>query len=236
MTIGSSRRKVAFGLAAALAAPALVGRAFAEGAANQWFAVTGDDGHPVPNARVPVELSEEMEELPGAIWGGPKDASVTLVEFYDFNCPWCRAADATIRDLMRADRDLRVGLVNNPILSPASAQAAKVELAVLRTGGARTARRFSESLFARKGRIDGPLALDAARDAGLDRAAIERLADGPEIAATLRRQMRLAASMGLSATPSWVAGGAAILGYPGPKALARMVADARSCGTIACPA
>lgn len=228
---GHRRHWLALAGAAALAPGLARAR---DAAANQWFPLTGDDGRPVPNTRVAVELSEEMEDLPGLIWGGPASASVRLVEFFDFNCPWCRQADRTVATLMRDDRDLRIGLVNNPILSPHSAQAAKVELAVLRKAGARPARALGQALYAAPGRIDGPRALDAAATAGFDRAEIERIADGPEVADTLRRQMRLAASLGLSATPSWVIGGAAILGFPGETTLRRVVADMRSCGTIDC--
>ena len=227
------RGLLASGLGAAAATILRAGPARSQ-AANQWFAVTGDDGHPVPNMRVPVELSDDIEELPGAIWGGNPSAAVTLVEFYDLNCPWCRGAAKSLDELMRQDKDIRVGLVNNPILSPASAQAAKVQLAVLKTKGAAAAHGLMERLFAAPGRIDGPRALDAAVAMGLDRAETERLADGDETRGTLGRQMRLAASLGLVATPSYVVGGAAVLGWPGANSLARIVANARLCGTISC--
>jgi protein-disulfide isomerase len=189
----------------------------------------------VPNGRAPVELTQELEDLPGVIWGGggPSPA-VTLVEFFDYNCPWCHQTAAVLSELMTANRDVRVGLVNNAILSPTSAQAAKVELAVLELRGAKATHDLHQALFALTGRVDGPRALDVAAGLGGDRAEIERVANGPEIAAILKRQMGLAASLGLVATPSFVVGGAAVLGYPGPKALARIVADTRRCGTIAC--
>src|SRR3712207_6207526 len=69
-------------------------------AANQWFALTGDTGQPVPNLRIPVELAEEIEDLPGAIWGGPANAAIKLVEFYDYNCPWCRSAYDQVNALL----------------------------------------------------------------------------------------------------------------------------------------
>ncbi|MDB5557992.1 MAG: dsbG, partial [Enterovirga sp.] len=135
-------RRHIFRLAGAgLAAAALpAGGALAESsAANQWFAVTSDDGKPVANLRVPVELAEEIEDLQGAVWGGPANAAIKLVEFFDYNCPWCRSAYDQVNVLLRDNRDLRIGLVNNPILSPMSAQAAKVELALLKLKGAAVA-------------------------------------------------------------------------------------------------
>lgn len=222
------------GVVGGLALAILPGSVRGQSAANQWFAVQGDDGHPVPNMRAPVELVEEIEDLAGAIWSGPVSAAVKLVEFYDYNCPWCRAADAAREALRRAEPDLRVGLVNNPILSPGSLQAAKVDLALLALKGAGASYALHRRLFATPGRIDGPRALDAAAALGHDRATVERAADGDEVRATLRRQMRLAASLGIVATPSYVVAGAVVLGFPGPKSLAAMVAKAGDCGAIAC--
>lgn len=203
-------------------------------AANQWFAVRGDEGQPVPNTRAPAELVEEIDDLQGAIWAGPKPAAVQLVEFYDYNCPWCRAADAA-RDALRKERpDLRVGLVHNPILSVGSAQAAKVDLAVLQRYGAGASYALHKKLFSRPGRIDGLRALETVAALGHDRQEIERIADSPEIGTRMRQQMRLASSLGISTTPSYVIGGAVVLGYPGPKTLARIVDSTARCGAIAC--
>jgi protein-disulfide isomerase len=226
-----SRRLLVLGTLAAAPARA----AGTDGSAsNQWFALRGDEGQPVPNLRAPGELIEDIEELQGAIWSGPASASVKLVEFYDYNCPWCRAANMARGALQRSQADLRVGLVNNPILSVASAQAAKVDLAVLRRHGAKASFALHEALFARPGRIDGPRALEMVASLGHDRAEIERLADARDTAALLRTQMSLASSLGIMATPSYVVGGAVVLGYPGPNTLKRIVANAGSCGTPIC--
>lgn len=228
------RRTMLSGLMAAVGmAAGRPSRALAQ-AANQWFAVTGDDGHPVPNMRAPIELVEDIEELPGAIWSGPPSSAVKLVEFYDYNCPWCRAAESVRDELRRTNPDLRVGIVNNPILSPGSVQAAKVDLAILKLKGAKASYELHQRLFAKPGRIDGPRALDVAAAGGFDRTELERVADGPEVREMLGRQMRLAASLGLAATPSYVIGGAALLGYPGPESLKRVVEATRRCGTIGC--
>lgn len=227
-----SRRLVVLG---SLAAATPLRAAGTEGsAANQWFALRGDEGQPVPNLRAPGELIEDIEDLRGAIWSGPSSAPVKLVEFYDYNCPWCRAANTARAALHRERADLRIGLVNNPILSVASAQAAKVDLAVLRRYGAKASFDLHERLFSRPGRIDGPRALETVAALGHDRAEIERIADSPETGATLRVQMSLASSLGISATPSYAVGGAVVLGYPGPNTLKRIVDNAGSCGTIAC--
>jgi hypothetical protein len=109
----------------------------------------------------------DLEELPGVIWGGggPSPA-VTLVEFYDYNCPWCRGAAGDIAALMKSNRDLRVGLVQNAILSPQSMQAAKVHLALLQVKGAGAAHALHDRLFATPGRIDEPVRWMLRRNSG----------------------------------------------------------------------
>jgi protein-disulfide isomerase len=202
--------------------------------AEPWFDVVDDDGRPVMNLRVPVELTDEIELLRGVIWIGSSDPEVTLIEFYDYNCPWCRKAASELRRLTKVMPGLRIGLVNNPILSPGSAQAAKVEMALVKTTGRAIAARFHEALFAMRGPIDGSRALDLAERLGFARSEIEKAAEAPDVAEALAVQMRLAASLGMAASPSFIMGGTGVLGYPGPKTLARMATTVRSCGQIVC--
>lgn len=223
-----SRRTLLAGLLAAWPAAAL---AQAEG---QWHAITGDDGRPVPNTRLPGELTSEIAGLRGVTWIGAREAGVTLHEFYDYNCPWCRKAAHDIAALVAATPDLRVGLVHNPILSPRSAQAAKVHLAVQRRAGSAAGYALYARLLGAPGAIDGPRALDAAQALGHPRAAIEAEADSPEIGEALATQMRLSANLGLAATPSYVVGTTGVLGHPGGRALARMVAAVAACDAITC--
>jgi len=86
------------------------------------------------------------------------------------------------------------------------------------------------------GGIDGPRALDAAAGLGLGlvRPELEEASRAPDVAEALITQMRLAASLGMTATPSFVMGGTGVLGYPGPRTLAQMAATVRSCGQIVC--
>ncbi len=202
--------------------------------AEPWFDVVDDAGRPVSNLRLPVELTDEIELLRGVIWIGANEPDITLVEFYDYNCPWCRKAAGDLRRLATEMPGLRIGLVNNPILSPGSAQAAKVEIAVMKTQGRAAAARFHETLFAKRGPMDGPRALDGAQSLGYARRDVEKAADEADVGEALAVQMALAASLGMTATPSFVMGGTGVLGYPGPKTLARMAATVRTCGQIVC--
>jgi len=201
---------------------------------GQRFAVTGDDGKAVANSVLPGEITGQIPGLRGVTYAGPKDAETTLYEFYDFNCPWCRKAAADVVALHETDSALRVGLVQNPILSPESAQAAKVMLAVQRKLGAAAAFGFYQTLLSKPGRIDGLGALAAATTLGVSREEIETIADSDEVRLALKSHMRMAADLGLYATPSYVLGNGGILGHPGAKSLAKMIASTRQCDRLAC--
>ena len=210
-----------------------VGRATAQ-SYGQRVAVTGDDGKSVANSILPGEITGQIPALRGVTYVGPRDAGTTLYEFFDFNCPFCRKAAADVAALHDSDAELRIGLVHNPILSPQSAQAAKVMLAVQRRLGADAAWRFYQTLLGKPGRIDGPGALVAAAALGVPQAEVEEIADSEEVRAALKSQMRMAADLGLYATPSYVLGNSGILGHPGARAMAKMIASVRRCDRLAC--
>jgi protein-disulfide isomerase len=210
-----------------------IGRAAAQ-SYGQRVAVTGDDGKAVANSMLPGEITGQIPALRGVTYVGPRDAGATLYEFFDFNCPYCRKAAADVVALHDSDAELRIGLVHNPILSPQSAQAAKVMLAVQRRLGSDAAWRFYQTLLGKPGRIDGPGALAAAAAMGIPQAEVEEIADSEEVRAALKSQMRMAADLGLYATPSYVLGNSGILGHPGARAMAKMIASVRRCDRLAC--
>lgn len=220
-------------LLGASAGLALAGPAAAQ-SYGQRVAVKGDDGRPVANSVLPGEITGQIPALRGVTYAGPKDAETTLYEFFDFNCPWCRKAAADVIALHETDPALRIGLVENPILSPESAQAAKVMLAVQRKLGSQAAFDFYRTLLGKPGRIDGPGALAAATALGVPQAEIEEIADSDEVRLALKSHMRMAADLGLYATPSYVLGNAGILGHPGATSMAKMIASTRRCDRLAC--
>ncbi|MER2265032.1 DsbA family protein [Methylobacterium oxalidis] len=209
------------------------GRAAAQ-SYGQSYNATNDEGRAVANMRLPGEITGEILALRGVTYVGPREAETTIYEFFDFNCPYCRKAGADLASLASSDPTLRIGLVHNPILSVQSAQAAKVALAVQRKLGSAAAWSLYGQLLGRPGRIDGPGALDAATALGLPKPEAESIADSEEVRAALKSHMKMAADLGLYATPSYVLGNTGILGHPGARSLARMIASLRRCDRIAC--
>ena len=201
---------------------------------GQIFKVDNDDGRPIANTRLPGEIVGEIPALKGVTYVGAREAEITLYEFFDYNCPYCRKAAADMVSLAASDAALRIGLVNNPILSPQSAQAAKVALAIQRKLGSAAAWTLYQKLLAKPGKIDGMGALQAAAALGVPASEVEAIADSDEVRLALKAQMRMAADLGLVATPSYVLGNTGLLGHPGAKSLARMIGAMRRCDQISC--
>ena len=224
-------RRDVLACALALGALPVVGpRARAQEASLTPFA--DDRGGQVYNYRLPAEPN--LEGLPGILWTGAAAPEVILVEFFDYNCPYCRAASGDLQALLARTPGLRLGLVNNPVLGPGSVRAAKVQQAVLRNLGPAKALAFHERVFAGHGAVDGPSALAVVSGLGLDAKTVEAAADLPQVGDVVKRQAHLAAALGFSATPSFMIDGIGMLGYPGPRAMAHAVSSIRLCDKLAC--
>jgi protein-disulfide isomerase len=199
---------------------------------SRAFDLFGDDGKRVANYRPPSELS--LTGLPGVTWVGSASPDVTLVEFSDYNCPYCRKAAPDLDALVTKDTSFRLGLVNNAIIGLGSVQSAKVQQAVLKLYGPKRAYEFHKAMLAHRGGNDGPAALEIAQSLGLDRVGIETAADSEIVASVLKRQVKLASDLGFYATPSFMLNGVGILGYPGRESTTRMIAAVRKCDKLAC--
>ncbi|WP_152428264.1 thioredoxin domain-containing protein [Methyloferula stellata] len=200
---------------------------------SNLFDLIGDDGKPIVNYRLPAELS--VTDLPGVVWVGSSSPDVILVEFFDYNCPYCRKATGDLDTLVAKDKNFRLGLVNNAVVGGVgSVQAAKVQQAVLKLYGPARAYEFHKALFAHHGQNDGLSSLDIAKKMKLDAAAIETNADADDVGSVLIKQAKLAQSLGFDATPSFMLKGVGLLGYPGAKSLHAMIAAVRSCDKLKC--
>ena len=196
------------------------------------LALRGDDGHPVQNIRIPSELSPLA--LPGIVWIGPERADATLIEFFDYNCPWCRKAMTDLDAILKKDKSFRLGLVNYAVFGIGSVQAAKVQQAILKLYGPTRTYAYHQAMFSRRGKNDGQSALATVASLGLDVAKVTDAADGDDVTRVMTRQAKLAEALGFNATPSFAMNGVGFLGYPGPRAIAGMVSSVRACEKIAC--
>jgi protein-disulfide isomerase len=142
----------------------------------------------------------------GFVAGNPK-GDVTVVEFFDHNCPYCRAADFDLLRLLAHDRRVRLVLREYPVLGPDSEAVAMIALAATRQG---QYMQLTQKLFRQSGRATRETALDAAQDLGLDMAQLERDMNSISVLAELNANRLLAKSLGVRGVPFYVVGGKAL--------------------------
>ena len=159
---------------------------------------------------------------PGAVLGNP-NGKVTLVEFTDFACTYCRGSLADVEALIAANPDLRVVVRELPIIAPTSADAARWGLAAAEQGKYPA---FHKAMFA-AGRTDPASVQAAARAAGLDLDRARKAIADPRVNAEIASNLEFARKLQISGTPSWVVGKRLIVGAVGRQALAQAIVAAR---------
>lgn len=159
---------------------------------------------------------------PGAVLGNP-NGKVTLVEFSDYACGFCRQSVPDVAALVAANPDLRVVVHELPILTPESADAARMALAAADQGKFAA---FHTAMFAAS-RPDAGTIAQAARRAGVDLAKARAAIESGKYEAELADNHGLAGEMGFSGTPSWVIGSEAFSGAVGHAELNAAVLRAR---------
>ncbi|MBN9148544.1 MULTISPECIES: DsbA family protein [unclassified Nitrobacter] len=181
-----------------------------------------------------TENADAIFNSPRGVTLGNKDGDVTLVEFFDYNCGYCKRAMADMLDLLKADPKLKVVLKEFPVLGPGSVEAAQVAVAVrMQDPGGKKYLDFHQRLLGGRGQADKARALAAAKEAGLDIARIEKDMNSPEVRATLEENFKLAEAMGMNGTPSYVIGKQVVVGAVGLSTLKEKINTAR-CGKASC--
>jgi len=144
-----------------------------------------------------------LENDPNAPVLGNPDGDVTVVEFFDYNCPYCRRVKPEMEALLAADPNVRVVYREWPILGDGSVFAARAALASRNQG---KYEEFHWAMMQLKERAEEASILRTAEDIGLDVAQLRRDMNAPEIEEHIQTSMRLAQSLGFSGTPSFVIG------------------------------
>lgn len=149
------------------------------------------------------KLSPMLVEDPNAIVLGNPDGDVTVVEFYDYNCPYCKKASPEVKALIAADENVRVVMREFPVLGPTSDEAARVALASHAQG------RFEDvhhALMDHKERLKEGDALRIAEDLGLNMGLLEQDMEVEDIDRHIDISKEIARILGINGTPSFVIG------------------------------
>ncbi len=163
----------------------------------------------------------------GFSWiSGNPDGDVTVVEFLDYRCGYCKKAQPAVEELLKRDPDVRLIVKEFPILGPESVTAGKMALAALELDRSKFAP-LHAALMAHKGNLSEDTAYDLAEEAGYDSGALKKLAASTKIDDRLQKNYQLAQALGLQGTPAFVVGNEIIRGYLPADEMAAAVRDAR---------
>lgn len=170
---------------------------------------------------------EQLFSDPNAWVTGNPEGDVTVVEFADYRCGYCKKAHPELKELLRLDPNIRLVVKEFPILGPDSVAAARMALAAVELDPANF-EELNDALMSFEGQLTETTAYQIARSIGYDVAALKERATSAEIDAQLGDNYALAQSMGLQGTPSFVFVNQIIRGYVPLEQMQAAVAEVRA--------
>ena len=168
---------------------------------------------------------DALERDPNAPVLGNPNGDVTVVEFFDYNCPYCKRVKPHMEALLAADKNVRVVYREWPILGEGSVFAARAALASREQG---KYDEFHWAMMEMKGRVGEANVMQAAEKLGIDTAQLRSDMDSPKINEHIETSMRLARSLGFNGTPSFVIGEALAPGLTEADQMIELVNQARA--------
>jgi protein-disulfide isomerase len=179
------------------------------------------------NKESEVKAKEFLATMKGdknlAFTGNP-DGDITVVEFFDYNCGYCKKALEEIQALHKDDKNVRIVFYDMPILGPDSHEAAKWSLAAKKQN---KYWEFHQALMGHQGGKDEDALKKLAADAGLDANKLAKDKDAPEIEAEIQKHLETARGLGIQGTPGFLIGEKVFRGYIPYDVIKSTIADAR---------
>lgn len=175
-------------------------------------------------------VARHMDELANdgySVVAGNPDGDVTIVEFTDYNCGFCRRAHPETRALLESDPNLRLVIKEFPILGPESRVASEAAMAAV-AQGRELYLAFNDAMMRHGAKLDARAVWRIADEVGLDVDRLKADAKDPEIAARIARTQALAQALGIDGTPSFVIGDQVEKGYRPLEVLRERVAEVRA--------
>ncbi|SPH17652.1 Disulfide bond formation protein D [Defluviimonas aquaemixtae] len=160
--------------------------------------------------------------------GGNPDGDLTVVEFIDYRCGYCRKAHAEVAQLIESDGDIRYIVKEFPILGDESVIAARFAIATLQTAGAEAYQKINAGFYESfRGDVTPETLTAFATSLGIDAEPILAAMDAPEVTKAIEENHLLAQRMSISGTPTFVIGGQMLRGYAPLDTMQAIVEDER---------
>lgn len=168
---------------------------------------------------------QELTRSPGSpVLGNPK-GDVTLVEFFDYQCGYCKRAHPQRSAAVKDDGKVRVVMKEFPILGPASVEASKAALAAAKQG---KYAEMHEALITQQGPLNNDVIRDVARKVGLDMDRLEKDMKSADVQAEIDANYKLAQALNIRGTPGFVVGETVVPGMIGRDAFTELFAAERA--------
>jgi protein-disulfide isomerase len=158
-----------------------------------------------------TENGKSIFRGPNSSVAGDPNGDITVVEFFDYNCGYCKRGLPEVQKLLQNDKKVRFVFKELPILSKGSEEAARIALAVKRQG---KYWEFHQAMLGAKGRADEASALKIAASLGVDLAKVKADMASDDVKNELRDDLLLAKQMGINGTPHFLVGDKSIPGAP----------------------
>ncbi|WP_395006577.1 DsbA family protein [Cypionkella sp.] len=162
--------------------------------------------------------------------GGNPDGDITLVEFMDYRCGYCRKAYEEVEQLVKADGNIRLIFKEYPILGEDSTISSRFAIAVLQLHGGEAYKKAHDALITLRGKPDAPTLTKLAADLGFDGAEVVAKMGSDEVSAVITKNQDLGNKMQISGTPTFVIQGSLFRGYVPLDGMQQIVADERKKG------
>ena len=200
---------------------------------QQALEVKQQEEQRVANLEVIKNANDEIFNAAYDGYVGNPNGKTTIVEFYDYNCGYCKRAQEDMQALTAADPDLRFVLKEFPILGPDSQKAHVVSMA-FRTLMPEKYGDFHNQLLGGQGRASEATAVKIAVSLGADEAKLREEMKNPAINEAFAKTYDLANKLSITGTPSYVVGNEVVFGALGQEVLSEKIAAAKACKDAAC--
>jgi protein-disulfide isomerase len=175
---------------------------------------------------IAAKRDELLSDASSPVGGNPQ-GDVTIVEFFDYSCPYCKQVEPQIEALVKEDHQLRIVYKEFPVLGAGSVYAASIALVALKQGRYAP---FHDAMMATKGQLSEDVVLKVAAGAGVDVAKAKQMVNAPDIQDILKRNYALAEALDINGTPAFIIGNVLVPGAASIDQLKKLVADARKPG------
>jgi len=174
-----------------------------------------------------IAYEDETKNPPENTIIGDPDGDVTVVEFFDYNCGYCKSVLPVVINKLRTDGNIRLVLKEFPILGPTSVMASKAALASRKQGKYAD---FHQALMAHKGGFTNSTILSLAQNVGLDSTLLQIDMDDPEVEKIIETNRALARELQINGTPAFIIGNTLVPGAISEEELTELIENERNDG------